>query len=181
MSFGRSAAKGRYTGERASLTIDLGFFVRQRRLWRVFTELSFSAHAIRTPAAFPISRSSPPTGWPDPLPDGILDAVPELGIEIVSPFTCWIAMHPKIEEDPAAGAVHVSIADAQGRVSVSHAPTEDPRVGEDDTLRGEGIFEGVTLPLARRVRRGTSSSEGGSGHASVVQTPGRASRGRQRD
>jgi len=82
------------------------------------------------------------------LAPGFLTVAPELVVEIVSPSDRWDGVRQKIAEYFNAGVDRVWIVEpGQRKVLVFRAPAELTELGEDDTLRGEGVLAGFELPL----------------------------------
>jgi Uma2 family endonuclease len=82
-------------------------------------------------------------------PEGFLEVAPELVVEILSPHDRWRDVQDKIEEYFAIGVVQLWLVDPTSRVVyVYHSPTDSIRLAETDTLQGEGILAGFSLPLA---------------------------------
>ncbi|MCS7220491.1 MAG: Uma2 family endonuclease [Anaerolineae bacterium] len=83
------------------------------------------------------------------LPQGFLEIAPELIVEILSPEDRWQNVRQKIEEYFAIGVERVWVVDPENRaVLVYRSNTEMRQLGEGDILKGEGILEGFTLPVA---------------------------------
>jgi len=82
-------------------------------------------------------------------PQGFLEVAPELVVEIISPGDRWQDVRDKLEEYFAIGVQWVWVVEpAQRAVLVFRSPTEMQKLGEEDTLKGEGVLEGFELPLA---------------------------------
>jgi Uma2 family endonuclease len=80
---------------------------------------------------------------------GFLKVAPELVVEIISPTDRWQDIRQKLEEYFAIGVQRVWIVEPDNRtVLVYRSVTEMSRLGESDTLLGEGILEGFTLPVS---------------------------------
>lgn len=81
---------------------------------------------------------------------GYLSVAPELVIEIMSPHDKWEDIRQKVAEYFAIGVERVWVVEpAQRTVTVFRSSTDLVRLGEDDTLKGEGLLEGFELPLSR--------------------------------
>lgn len=81
--------------------------------------------------------------------EGYLELAPELVVEIMSPNDRWQSVQDKLEEYFAIGVQWVWIVQPANRtVLVYHSPTEVQKFDEEDTLNGEGVLEGFTLPVA---------------------------------
>ncbi len=81
--------------------------------------------------------------------ESYLDVAPELVVEVISPSNTWQEMRDKIEEYFAIGVAWVWIVEPERRqVLVYRSPTEMTALSEPDTLKGEGVLTGFSLPLA---------------------------------
>jgi len=80
---------------------------------------------------------------------GYLTVAPEVIVEILSPTDLWQEVRKKIEEYFAIGTEQVWIVEpANKALLVYRSPTSASKYGEEDTLTGEGILNGLTLPVA---------------------------------
>lgn len=80
---------------------------------------------------------------------GFLAVAPELVVEIVSPHDRWNDINDKIEEYFAIGVLWVWIVEPKNKtVRVYRSVTEIQKLGEVDTLLGEGLLAGFAFPLA---------------------------------
>jgi Uma2 family endonuclease len=87
------------------------------------------------------------------LPKGFLELAPELVAEIVSPTDRWQEMRAKRNDYFSIGVLQVWIVEPDTHsVLVYRLPTEAAKLGEEDTLHGEGILTGFSLPVARLFR-----------------------------
>lgn len=81
-------------------------------------------------------------------PRGYLDVAPELIVEVISPNDRWKEIQDKLKEYFAIGVEQVWLIEPEDRtVFVYSALTEVIRLSEADTLHGEGVLAGFTLPL----------------------------------
>ena len=132
----------------ALLTAALYTFVAKRRLgWVVSGEVGVymqrSPDTIRAVDVAFISRQRQPR-----RPATFLAVAPELVVEIVSPSDRWDGIRQKLVEYFDAGVDRVWVVEpGQRKVLVFRAPAELTELGEDDTLRGEGVLAGFELPL----------------------------------
>lgn len=82
-------------------------------------------------------------------PKGFLEVAPELVVEVISPGDRWQNIRDKLEEYFAIGVERVWIVEPASRtVLIYRSPTEVQKLDEEDTLKGEGVLEGFTLPVA---------------------------------
>ena len=72
---------------------------------------------------------------PGPLPDELLDVVPELIFEVRSPSDRWIKLVAKAAECIEAGARVVAVADPKDQTVSVYRPDEKAEV-----LKGEDVF-----------------------------------------
>jgi len=81
--------------------------------------------------------------------ESYLDVAPELVVEVISPGNTWQEMRDKIEEYFAIGVQWVWLVEpARKQVLVYRSPIEMTALDENDTLEGEGLLKGFSLPLA---------------------------------
>ncbi len=81
---------------------------------------------------------------------GFLQVAPELVVEVMSPDDRWSEIQKKIAEYFAIGVLWVWIVEPPKRtIWVYRSSTERQAFGEADTLVGEGILAGFTLPVAK--------------------------------
>ena len=77
-----------------------------------------------------------------------LQVAPELVVEIVSPSDRWSELRNKIAEYFAIGVERVWIVEPEKKqLLVYRTPTEFTQLTQQESVRGEGILEGFTLPL----------------------------------
>ncbi len=86
---------------------------------------------------------------PQSPPKGFLTVAPELIVEVMSPDDRWQDVRQKLEEYFAIGTERVWIVEPENRaVLVYSSPVQVRRLSEADTLEGEGVLEGFSLPVA---------------------------------
>lgn len=82
-------------------------------------------------------------------PKGYLEVAPELIVEVISPNDRWKDIQDKLKEYFTIGVEYVWLIEPEDRtIYVYTELTEVIRLGEEDTLRGEGPLIGFELPLA---------------------------------
>lgn len=82
-------------------------------------------------------------------PTGFLEIAPELVVEVISPTDRWQDVHEKIEEYFAIGVNWVWVVEPAGQaVRIFHSVIEARKLSQGDTLTGEGVLAGFTLPVA---------------------------------
>lgn len=80
---------------------------------------------------------------------GFLQVAPELIVEIMSPEDRWQDIRQKLDEYFSIGVERVWIVEPGNRtVLVYRSTSKVQEFREEDTLRGEGVLEGFTLPVA---------------------------------
>lgn len=141
-------------GEHGWLEIELGRvlgnFVAERRLgWVVGGEVGIytrrNPDRVRGADLAFVSRSRSPRR----PGKRFLDVAPELLIEVLSPEDRWQDLRSKLEEYFALGVERVWVVEPENRaVLVCRSPSEARRLGETDTLEGEGVLGGFSLPIA---------------------------------
>ena len=84
-------------------------------------------------------------------PDALHDKVAgELIAEIVSPSDRWQDMRAKLDDYFSIGVQQVWVVEPDTHsVLVYRSPTEAAKLGKADTLQGEGVLQGFSLPVAR--------------------------------
>ncbi|MFN8488783.1 MAG: Uma2 family endonuclease [Caldilineaceae bacterium] len=124
-------------------------FNRKRKIgWVLSGEVGvytqFDPDTVRAVDVIFISRQRLPV-----LSGKAIKVAPELVIEIISPTDRWRDVRDKIEEYFAIGVDWVWIVEpANKSILLFRTPTDMVKLTQTDTLQGEGILEGFTLPLA---------------------------------
>jgi Uma2 family endonuclease len=92
-----------------------------------------------TAALLPLSRS----------PEGYLETIPELVVEVRSPNDPGPEVQAKVDEYLAAGVQVVWVADPVNRNVTAHRPSRPPQVfGPADTLTVQDVIPGFQVPVA---------------------------------
>ena len=108
----------------------------------LYTE--FNPDTVRTVDVIFISRQRLPA-----LSGKAIKIAPELVVEIISPTDRWRDVRDKIEEYFVIGVDWVWIVEpANKSILIFRTPTDMVKLTQSDTLQGEGILEGFTLPVA---------------------------------
>lgn len=82
-------------------------------------------------------------------PKGYLEVAPDLVVEIMSPADRWQEVREKLDEYFSIGVRWVWIVEPENRaVLVYRSSTEMQVFGEEDILKGEGVLEGLEMPVA---------------------------------
>ncbi len=140
-------------GEHGRIEIRLGRyldeFVEQRQLgWVVGGEtglyIRHNPDTVRGVDLAFISRQRLPAG----VDAGYLDVAPELVVEIISPSDHWGEIEAKLADYFSAGVGQVWVVQpAQQQVYVCRTLTERHLLQAGDTLHGEGVLDGFSVPL----------------------------------
>jgi len=84
------------------------------------------------------------------VPDGVLDVIPELVFEVVSPTDVWTNLFGKVEEYLAAGVKVVVILDPRSETASVYRPDVVQEVlRRPDSLTIPEVLPGFTVPVAR--------------------------------
>lgn len=80
---------------------------------------------------------------------GFVEGAPDLAVEIVSPHDRMSAVFEKIEDYFEAGVGQVWVVVPDNRTAMIYRSPQDITVlNESDTIVGDGILAGLTLPVA---------------------------------
>ena len=91
---------------------------------------------------------------PNQIPETFIPGAPDLAVEIISPSSRWSEVEEKVADYLAGGARLVWLVDPRERRVVLRYPDRPPAVlTENDTLDGEDVVPGFTLPVAELLRR----------------------------
>jgi Uma2 family endonuclease len=127
----------------------LGQYVDGRRVGLVGVEIHVVLNPERTTVLVPDIIFVRADRVPRPLPKGYIYLVPDLAVEMLSPSNTRRVMAEKVRLYLAAGVPLVWVVDHERRCVAVHRPGVAPatlRAGE--TLSGEDVIPGFTLPLA---------------------------------
>ena len=133
----------------ANLSMALNQFVRQHKLGEVLVGeigifIQRKPDRIRAADVVFVSKER----LAQTTASGYLMTAPDLVVEIISPTDRWQTVRDKLEEYFAIGVQRVWIVEPDTRaVLVYRSVTEMSKLGEGDTLLGEGILEGFVLPV----------------------------------
>ncbi len=134
-----------------NLAFEVGTLVRDKGLgWTLSGEVGIfirrNPDRVRAADVAFVSRARAPAG----PPKGFLEFAPELIAEIVSPTDRWQDIRAKLEDYFSIDVQQVWIVEPDTHsVLVYRSPTEAAKLGEQDTLQGEGVLKGFSLPVAR--------------------------------
>jgi Uma2 family endonuclease len=90
---------------------------------------------------------------PDQIPETFIPGAPDLAVEILSPGSRWSEVEEKVADYLASGARLVWLVDPrEGRVVVRYPDRPPAVLTEIDTIDGEDVVPGFTLPVAELLR-----------------------------
>jgi Uma2 family endonuclease len=133
----------------ASLAHYLWDHVKKNDLGQVLTNdpgflVARNPDTVRAPDIAFIPKSKVPAT----LPKGWITVVPDLVVEVISSNDRWSKVQDKIAEWLRFGVRTIWVADAESRSISVYRPDQPLRVlTEQDTLEGEGIVPGFSLPV----------------------------------
>ncbi len=132
-----------------SLGRQLGNFVAEQQLgWVMTGEVGIytgrNPDRVRGADIVFISKERLPAG----PPQGFLEVAPELVVEIISPGDRWQEVRQKLEEYFAIGVDWVWIVEPENQtVLVYHSSTDVEKFEAEESLSGQGVLAGFTLPV----------------------------------
>lgn len=145
-------------GEHGTVESDLGRhlgnFVADRELgWVMGDEVGIytrrNPDRVRGADIVFVSKERLPGG----PPQGYLEIAPDLVVEIMSPNDSWEDVRDKLEEYFSIGVGWVWIVEPENRAVLVYRSRTDLQIfNEGDTVAGEGVLEGFTLPVASLFR-----------------------------
>jgi len=142
-------ANGRHGIYSGTLHVYLGYYVLTHKLGRVFSaETGFTiareSDTVRAPDIAFISQKR----LPALLPDGYLELVPDLVVEVVSPNDTARKVREKVNDWLNAGVRLVWVVDYQKRTITEYYSRQQYRVlTEEDTLDGGNVVPCFSLPV----------------------------------
>lgn len=84
------------------------------------------------------------------IPPGVLDVIPELVVEVVSPSNLWTGLFTKVDEYLAAGVKVVVILDGDSRTASTCRPNVVQEIFRvTDTLTIPDVLPGFSVPVAK--------------------------------
>jgi Uma2 family endonuclease len=137
------------------LSLEVGTFVRQHELGRCFAaKTRFTIERDPDTAIAPDFAFVAKHRLPERLPGGFLEMAPDLVLEVRSPSDRKKGVEEKVRRWLSAGVRLVWELDPKTRILTIYRPGQEPRkLGIDDTLTGEDVLPGFTLPLRRLFER----------------------------
>ncbi|MBL8821272.1 MAG: Uma2 family endonuclease [Planctomycetia bacterium] len=136
----------------ANMARHLGNFVEEHRLGRIATNDSWvitrrNPDSVRGPDVAWYSYQSLPAGK---VADGLLEAVPELAIEIRSPSNSWQELLAKSSEYLQAGVKVVMILDPEKSAATLFRDAELPQtLHNGDSITIPDLLPGFSIPLSK--------------------------------
>lgn len=130
----------------------LGNFVEEHDLGHVMSNDSFvkvenDPDTLRGADVLFISYDRLPKGR---VPDGVLDVIPELAVEVVSPTDVWTKLFGKVHEYLDAGVKAVVILDPRSETASVYRPDVVQQVfAKTDTLTVPEVLIGFSVPVAK--------------------------------
>ena len=134
------------------MTYFLTDFARQHGLGRVmsndsFVRLRHSPDTVRGPDVCFFSYARLPKG---PIPRGLLDAVPELVVEVRSPSDSWSELITKVLDYLAAGVTAVVVFNPERlAVAVYRAAVDEEHFSIEQELTIPDVLPGFTVPVRK--------------------------------
>lgn len=138
----------RHGRTQARLAAELDTHVEKEGLGSVFTdvgvEIPGQPRTVRGPdLAFYVSDR-----LPDPLPEGFLDAAPDLAVEVVSPSNTVSELVEKVKEYLEAGTRLVWVVDPGSRTATVYRSLDDVRIlTEEESLDGADVVPGFRVTV----------------------------------
>ncbi|MCU0703434.1 MAG: Uma2 family endonuclease [Fimbriiglobus sp.] len=84
------------------------------------------------------------------IPPGVLDVIPELVVEVVSPSNLWTGLFTKVDEYLAAGVKVVVILDGDSRTASTYRSNVVQEIFRStDTLTLPDVLPGFGVPVAK--------------------------------
>lgn len=84
------------------------------------------------------------------VPAGVLDVIPELVVEVVSPSNLWTGLFTKVDEYLAAGVKVVVILDGDSLTASTYRPNVVQEIFRvTDTLTLPDVLPGFSVPVAK--------------------------------
>ena len=144
-------AGGEHGALAALLAMELGAFVRARRLGRVYVEVGYKIFSnpdtVRGPDLSFVSTGREAAAS---YRRGFIHGAPDLAIEIVSQDRTLEQLTAKAREYLQAGTLLVWVVDPPSRAVRVHQPGRRVvTLSEDGTLDGGVVLPGLTLPLTQ--------------------------------
>ncbi|MGH2558110.1 MAG: Uma2 family endonuclease [Thermomicrobiales bacterium] len=139
----------------AEILIDLGIWVRQRGLGRVYTSdtqfvLARDPDVIVKPDVAYVHSDRVP---PKEDRDGVYHYAPDLAVEVISPSDRYIEVMEKVELYIQAGTRLVWLVDSRGRTVTVFAGSTSPRLlTEEDDLDGGDVLPDFRLSVRQIFR-----------------------------
>jgi Uma2 family endonuclease len=125
-------------------------FVKAHELGRVMGNDTFIRVAPDTTRGADVAYASYARLPPGPSPEGVLEVVPELVVEVKSPSDLWTEVFGKVHDYQQVGVPVVVVLDpATESASVHRAGADQQIVGKDQTLTLPDVLPGFAVLVAR--------------------------------
>lgn len=112
-----------------------------------FVKVEANPDTVRGGDVLFISYERLPRG---PIPPGVLDVIPELVVEVVSPSNLWTGLFTKVDEYLAAGVKVVVILDGDSQTASTYRPNVVQEIFRvTDTLTLPDVLPGFSVPVAK--------------------------------
>jgi Uma2 family endonuclease len=112
-----------------------------------FVKVASDPDTVRGADVMFVSYERLPKG---PVPDGLLDVIPELAVEVVSPTNLWTGLFGKVGEYLAAGVKVVVILDPKSETASVYRPGVVQEVlRAPDALTVPEVLPGFSVPVAK--------------------------------
>ena len=133
----------------AWLVLELGAYVRSKKLGKVMVETGFivrrNPDVVLSPDAAYISYERLPGGK---LPKGFINGTPELVAEIISPDDLYTEVAEKVAKWLTAGTLMVLVINPRHRTVTVHRPTSTSTpLTEDDQIDGAEVVPGWIMSV----------------------------------
>ncbi len=131
---------------------ELLLFFRDHDFWQMigndaWIRLRRDPDVVRGPDVAVYRYDRMPKG---PVPDGLLDVIPDLVVEVVSPSDRWTDVFGNVQEYLGAGVRAVVVLDNSSRTaSVYRPPADQVTFHSADTLTIPDVLPGFAVPVAR--------------------------------
>jgi Uma2 family endonuclease len=135
----------------ATLTVIVGYFVREKKLGLVFGaetgfKIAFDPDTVRAPDFAFVSRERIPESG---IPKGYWVGAPDLAVEVVSPGDIYGEIEDKVLAWLDAGVRMVIVVNPRRRSSTVYCSRTDVKIlSENDELSGEDVLPGFVCKVS---------------------------------
>jgi Uma2 family endonuclease len=135
-----------------NLATALHLYVRERRLGRVLSNVGFVLYESPGTVRFPDTAFVKRERLHRDPQQGVLRMAPDLAIEVLSPSNRAREIREKVADYLDTGSGMVWVVDPMKRIVVVHEPGQATVLTARDTLRGEDVIPGWSMPVAEVFR-----------------------------